>query len=277
MIEKMGWLSEDKKAKFKIETEETPKGDIALLCPERGIITSLKFCDSDEILYMDEETLNNKELNIKGGIPVLFPNAGPIPDELKTPEFASLKQHGFARDQKWNFEETMQESSLILRANSETKKVFPYDFVLSLVNKFEKDGSFTITEQVENCEPEREMPISMGLHPYFKVANELKKDIKFDFEGGKFIEDNFDKWANGKAVSLDNPGGSMVVTIPKLGKLTFNISKEFKKIWIWSQTDKDFICIEPVMRDKGGLVTDPEMIKPYERFSAKMNISFRKY
>jgi len=67
----------------------------------------------------------------------------------------------------------------------------------------------------------------------------------------------------------------MEINIPGLGILIFNIDKGYKRIWIWSQTDKDFICIEPVMRDKGGLVNDPEKIKPGETFSATFNLNLK--
>jgi D-hexose-6-phosphate mutarotase len=76
----------EKNPQLKIETVKTPEGNEVSFCPERGgIITSIKF-DGNEVLYMDDETFNNKEVNVKGGVPILFPNAGPIPDEIKTDE-----------------------------------------------------------------------------------------------------------------------------------------------------------------------------------------------
>ena len=68
----------------------------------------------------------------------------------------------------------------------------------------------------------------------------------------------------------------MEVQIPNLGKLTFKVSPEYKKIWIWSQPGKDFICIEPVMRDVGGIIDDPEKVKSNQKFSANLNLSLEK-
>ena len=63
----------------------------------------------------------------------------------------------------------------------------------------------------------------------------------------------------------------MEVIIPDLGTLIIDASKEYEKIWIWSIPEKDFICIEPVMRDEGGLVNNPQKIDPKEIFNASVN------
>lgn len=259
----------------KIETIKATNGEVSY-SPERGgIITSIKI-DNKEVLYMDEDTFKNREGNVKGGIPILFPNAGPIPDEIKTEELAYLKQHGFARESnKWISQKTEDGFTEILKSDEETKKVFPYDFELSVNGKFEKDGSFSITQSVKNLETDKELPLSSGFHPYFKVSSEAKKDIEFNFKGGEFVKRNTEIWANGKAISIENPGVPIEIDIPNLGTLTFNIDKKYKRIWVWSQTGKDFICIEPVMRDKGGLVNDPEKIRPKETFSITFNLNLK--
>ena len=120
------------------------------------------------------------------------------------------------------------------------------------------------------------MPVSSGFHPYFKVSREEKKNIIFNFEGGELVKEQIEKWANGKAVSIENPNKPIEIKIPGLGSLVFDISKEYKRIWVWSMEGKDFICIEPVMRDKGGIIEDPEKIKPKEKHSSSFNISLLK-
>lgn len=259
----------------KVETTIVSNGEISY-SPERGgIITSIKI-NNKEILYMDEDTFENREGNVKGGVPILFPNAGPIPDEIKTEELANLKQHGFARESnKWT--SLKKENGFIetLKSDEETIKAFPYDFELSVNGKYEEDGSFSITQLVKNLETDKDLPLSSGFHPYFKVSSEAKKDIEFNFKGGEFVKGNTEIWSNGKAISIENPGKSIEVNIPNLGKLILKVDKEYKRIWVWSQTDKDFICIEPVMRDKGGLVNDPEKIKPGETFSASFNLNLK--
>jgi galactose mutarotase-like enzyme len=264
---------------LKIETIKTPEGDEVSICPERGgIITSIKL-KGKEILYLDEETLKNKDINVKGGIPILFPNAGPIESQ----EFPNLKQHGFARDSsQWKIEKLRKGFKETLMPEEKNIESYPYSFQLSLEGSFEENGSFAIVQEVKNLEEYKELPLSFGLHPYFKVSNKEKRNVRFNFEGGKLIEEQVETWANGKAVSIDNPkindpSAIIEVTIPNLGTLVIDVSPEYKKIWVWSMSDKDFVCIEPVMRNKGGLVEDPERVKSKEIFSASVSFSLKEY
>lgn len=263
-----------------IETIKGPNGGEVFYCPERGgIITSLKL-NGKEVLYLDEETFRDLQKNVKGGVPILFPNAGPIAEGS---EFSNLPQHGFARNKKWQAEKAGGGFSEILSADEETMEAFPYNFRFSVLGRYEENGSFTMNQEVENKEIEKELPLSMGLHPYFRIPGEedsdtKKRNIRFNFEGGKSVEEQVETWANGKAVSIDNPkikdpNAVIEVNIPSLGTLIIDASAEYRKIWIWSMPGKDFICIEPVMRNKNGLIDDPEKIKPGQTFSA--NVNFR--
>jgi galactose mutarotase-like enzyme len=258
---------------LKIENIEGFDNGSVSYCRERGsVITSLKL-KGKEIIYLDKETFNDSSKNVRGGIPILFPNAGPI---SRDSIFPNLNQHGFARNQKWENEKVEEGFKSVLFSNEETKKVYPFDFKLSLFGNFEKDGSFTLEQEVENREEYVELPISMGLHPYFSVADNEKGNIKFNFEGGKEIEDQIESWANGKYISIDNPkikdpNAVMEVFIPSLGTLKIDVSVEYQKIWIWSISGGDFICIEPVMRDIDGLINNPEKIEPRGKFSARVN------
>src|SRR3989344_1818611 len=212
--------------KPKIETVTTSFGEVSFSAERGCIITSIKLGDK-EILYLDEQTFNNRGVNVKGGIPILFPNAGPIPNELKQEPLGGLPQHGFVRNsQKWTSRKTENGFAETLVSDSETKKTFPYDFELSIVGNFEEDGSFTITQLVKNRGQE-DMSLSMGLHPYFRVPHAEKQNIQFDFPGGNLIKENIDSWANGKAFTMDNPKSLdptvvLEVSIPSLGVFIFD-------------------------------------------------------
>lgn len=99
----------------------------------------------------------------------------------------------------------------------------------------------------------------MGLHPYFRIPSELKSKIKFDFPGGKIAQEKIENWINGKAISMKNPSTEdelvpLNIVIPKLGTVVMTASPEYKRIWVWSaNANADFFCVEPVMRDTGGL------------------------
>jgi galactose mutarotase-like enzyme len=259
---------------LKIEKVKSLNGNEVFFCPARGgIITSLKF-GGQEILYFDDETFKNLDENVRGGIPILFPNAGLIPDDIKPAKMKNLKQHGFARNLSWDYENKINGFKEILKSGLVTKDVYPNDFELVLEGRFEENNSFSLIQTIQNM-GEVDMPVSSGFHPYFKVPSQKKKDIKFNFNGGKFVEQQIEKWGNGEFVSIDNPNSPLEVKIPSLGTLILSISKEYQKIWVWSQEGKDFICIEPVMRDKGGIVIDPELIKPKETLTATYNITFK--
>jgi galactose mutarotase-like enzyme len=262
---------------FEIKTIKEKNGNEVSFSPSRGgMITSLKFIGK-EILYFDEETFLDKEKSVRGGIPILFPNAGELE---KNDIFPNLKRHGFAKSMEWKLDsrEFGFKESLIF--NNDTKNVYPFDFNLSVVGNFEEDGSFTFVQEVKNSEEGRELPISMGLHPYFKVLDEEKKDIRFNFKGGIIVKEQMSLWENSGTVYIDNPkikdpNATVNIDIPRLGTLILDISIEYKKIWIWSIPKSDFICIEPMMRGLNGLINDPLKVKIDEPFVASVNIKLK--
>ena len=183
----------ENKSVLKIEKINGPNDSEMSFCPERGgIITSMKI-KGVELFYFDKERFNDPDKSDRGGVPILFPMSGP---PTKEGPFSKLKQHGFARNSdNWKIEKTEEENEFIeiLESNDKTKEIFPYDFVLKMRSKIEDDGSIIISQEVEN-KGENEMPISMGLHPYFNVPEGKKEEIKFDFSGGKEIEREIKKW-----------------------------------------------------------------------------------
>ena len=249
---------------------KNPKSQVTYYPKRGGLISSIKL-NGKEILYLDEKTFIDSDAPIRGGIPVLFPNAG----ELDSPKFTKLKRHGFARDMKWESVQGKNGFSENLSSDADTKKMFPYDFRSTLSGEFDQNGSFIITQSVHNNGLKKDMPVAMGLHPYFLVASKHKKDIKFNFKGGEIIQAGFKEWSTGGTVYIPNPGTPMEVVIPGVGTLVLEASPAYERIWVWSQKDKDFICIEPVMRDPGGLADDPAMVAPGSTLIAEFKITLK--
>ncbi|MCK5332480.1 hypothetical protein KAJ41_01290 [Candidatus Parcubacteria bacterium] len=252
--------------------------------PERGgLLISMKFGDV-ETLYMDYERLNDPDKSDRGGVPTLFPMAGP---KTKEGPFSKLKQHGFARDLPWEIKKNENgEFVEVLKSNNETKEIYPHDFELKMRSEIDESGGVTLTQEVEN-KGDNEMPVSMGLHPYFNVPEGDKENIKFDFDGGKDIEGKIKKWLtldkqdeNYSAFleRIDNPGEEMKIDIPGVGTIKMDMSKEYEKVWIWTERDKNFICIEPIMHDNDGekIVAGPVMVKEKDKLSANVKYSFEK-
>lgn len=262
---------------FKIIKIKGPNNSEVSFCPERGgIVTSLKL-KGKEILYFDKETFQNKNENVRGGIPILFPNMGELKENSIYP---NLKRHGFARDLAWDKEEIKNGFKELLSSNKETKKIYPYEFKFSNTGLFEDDGTFTLTQEVLSKEILKEIPISIGLHPYFNVPSGEKKNIKFNFEGGKYIEEQINSWGNGENLCIDNPKvlnseEVLEINIPNLGQIIIDISVQYKKIWIWSMPGKDYICIEPAMGEANGLIDSPHMIELNGEFKASISIKLK--
>jgi len=262
-----------RKKSLEILTIRGPKENAVSFCSKRGgIITSLKL-RGQEILYFNTDTFYDQTKNVRGGIPILFPNVG----ELKNSPYP-LKQHGLARiSQKWRVKSKNKNSfAEILTADKEIKKIFPWNFSLIMKCQLEPDGSVSLIQEVINLEKKSEMPLAFGLHPYFKVPKGRKQDIKFDFPGGEDIAKDFPKWAYGGTTIIDNPklknpAAILRVTIPEIGTIVMDIAAAYQKIWIWSLPGWDFICLEPSMRDLNGLIDNPELIKSQQSLTAKVN------
>lgn len=262
-------------------------------CPKKGgLIKSMKIEKGGEtgdkkvveLFYFDEERFNDLNKSDRGGAPVLFPMAGPKTEEGP---FSKLNQHGFARDLPWEILKNENGKFVeILKSNDETTEDYPYNFELRMKSEINEGGDITLTQEVENTGT-KEMPVSMGLHPYFNVPEEDKENIKFNFSGGKDLEEKIQKWLvldkqdkdyGAFMERIDNPGEEIEMNIPGIGTIKMDISKEYEKVWIWTERGSKFICIEPVMRDNdnGEIVGGPEMVKGGETFSASVKYSLEK-
>lgn len=230
-----------------------------------GVITSLVLGEK-ELLRAPYISPNG---SLRGGMPIMFPNAG----ELSGGLYPELPRHGFARNQAWKKIHSDDKNTFIqeLISSDETKKIFPHDFTLQLAIKFENKNFLTISQMVINT-GDSAMPIAMGLHPYFQISHDGKKNIVWD-EKLAVVRERYTEWVEqGETVIIDNPG-TFTVEIPNLGTLRIECSPEYRKLWIWSEPNSDFVCIEPAMRDVNGLVDDPEMVAPGATFVATMKIS----
>ncbi len=148
-------------------------GDRVRVIPERGGIISEWRCGEREVLYFDEERYSDSSKSIRGGIPVLFPICGNLPDDrLQVDgENHTLTQHGFARDLPWQLQLLDDQSGvrLSLSSSAETFNAYPFHFLLDMVVR-PVAHALEITATVHN-RGTRPMPFSFGLHPYFQVSD----------------------------------------------------------------------------------------------------------
>jgi galactose mutarotase-like enzyme len=239
----------------------------AKIAPERGGLLTSFLINKMEVLYFDRETFYDITKNVRGGIPLLFPNAGPLKASLY-----NLPQHGFVRRMPWKVTGKNRNSiTLQLLANRETKKNYPFDFELKL--KVEVSGNkLTHSLAIKNTGV-KPMPTAYGTHPYFKISQEDKHKLITNIEGFHPREIN---WSEEFDKPFRNPGLTKVQMAGK--EIVINTSPDiFEFIRIWHQAGKDFICIEPWTRDAFAL-DNPEQslwIKPNESITFTLTISVK--
>ena len=239
--------------------------------PSRGgIITSLVL-QGKELLFLDRATLEKKEGSVRGGIPILFPNAGAVNSE----KFSGLPRHGFVRDcDTWHGEKTDTGLIETIVFDTPAHLAYPYCFSLAIEISLSRDGSCVLSQKVISLETDKTIPIAMGLHPYFAVTHEMKKDIAFDFPGGDTLTRDVDVWSNGETTYIDTPSSEVVIHFPK-ATFAMHVSPEYKKLWVWSPEGGDYVCVEPMMRAVNGLVDDPYLLEPGASFVGRISFALR--
>ena len=82
---------------------DEPTQSLVVVCPGRGGIVTEWRTQDQKIFYMDKERFADPALSVRGGIPLLFPICGNLPEDTYTLDGESykLKQHGFARNLPW--------------------------------------------------------------------------------------------------------------------------------------------------------------------------------
>lgn len=143
--------------------------------------------------------------------PVLFPYTGKVKDgriKIRGQVIENAPSHGVARIQEHQL--TALESDLltmVLEANEETMKIFPYRFRLLSTFRLEKDCVYhSLT--VENCDTEA-FSFGIGYHPAFAIP----------FDDRHRIEDYELRFSDLESpVCLNTPTGLLDGTCYRLGK-----------------------------------------------------------
>ena len=100
------------------------------IVPERGGLIAACSLSGVSVLYMDQQTLQDPEASVRGGVPVLFPQAGVLESEVQNACGYDLQRHGFARLLPWQvLSQSDDIVSLQLVSSGQTRLQFPYDFV----------------------------------------------------------------------------------------------------------------------------------------------------
>jgi galactose mutarotase-like enzyme len=163
----------------------SPEGDQLRVVPERGGLVCGWRCGGSERLYFDAERFADPSKSVRGGIPVLFPVCGNLPEnrlELPQGTFA-LAQHGFARDRPWQLQALADGRGIRLELCDDaiTRASYPFAFRLVLEVRLEPAAlaiRALVRHEAEDAPGSAvagavsaAMPFALGLHPYFAVAD----------------------------------------------------------------------------------------------------------
>jgi galactose mutarotase-like enzyme len=260
---------------YKTYILSTPGNEAILeVVPERGGIITRWQVKGKEILYLDVERFADPYLTVRGGIPILFPICGNLPDNTYTYQGASysLKQHGFARNLPWQVtgQNTQNEASitLTLASDEHTLALYPFDFQLDFTYTLKGD-TVSIHQRYTNLSSEL-MPFSSGFHPYFLVAD--KDQLQIEIPSTEFLDQRtqeiqpfagkFDFQQEEIDVAfrtLDRQ--SATATDPNQAtRLTLTYSPVFSTLVFWTIRGKNYYCLEPWTAGRNALNTGDRLL-----------------
>jgi len=226
-----------------LEMVKIAHGDVtAEVVPERGALVSSVRVRGREVLYLDRTTLKDMSKNVRGGIPLLFPFASKLVDEVFVPAGTKMKQHGFGRSKPWRVVEKRADAVRVaLVQDAYAASHYPYEYEVEQAATVVPHGLHV--ELLIVNKGVKPLPVSPGWHPYFQCTAAKKNTVTGDVAGlasDKLTNDHVFDFGLVAPVT-----GRAQFQIPRLGTLRLSFSPEMRHLQFWSEPGKDFICIEP--------------------------------
>ena len=259
--------------------------------PERGALISRWRVGDRDILYLDEQRFANPQLSVRGGIPILFPICGNLPDNVYTykGQQYTLKQHGFARDLPWEVTEQVTDNlasiTLVLNSSDRTRAVYPFDFQLAFTYQL-LGNSLKIQQRYTNHSGET-MPFSVGLHPYF--STEDKTQLEFDIPASEY-QDQRSKGIFPFSGQFDFNIEEMDFAYTSISRHSTSIKDNQRRLEVkisysdlystlvfWTVKGKNYVCLEPWSAPRNALNTGEQLsyLEPGTSCESVVEISVR--
>jgi galactose mutarotase-like enzyme len=261
----------------------SPDGDQLRVVPERGGLVCGWRCGGSERLYFDAERFADPSKSVRGGIPVLFPVCGNLPDNrLELPQgTVELAQHGFARDRPWQLQALADGRGIRLELCDDaiTRASYPFAFRLVLEVRLEPAAlaiRALVRHEAEDAPGSAvagavsaAMPFALGLHPYFGVADlggaalEGLPDRCFDhltagpadtaaqlarLPQGVDLRVERSGAAPRLLTGLSSPDGS-----PAAAVIELQADSPFDHTVVWTDPPRPMVCLEPWTARRGEL------------------------
>ncbi|MFN6352449.1 MAG: galactose mutarotase [Cyanobacteriota bacterium] len=264
-------------------------GDALRLVPERGGLVTGWRSAGREWLYLDEERFADPALSVRGGIPVLFPICGNLPDDrlpLPQGDF-TLRQHGFARDLPWSLEPLADGEGVVLTLvdDATTRDAFPFAFSLRLELRL-APGTLSIEACVSHTgAPEAPaMPFSLGFHPYFLVSDPAAVELVglqescFDHisqaEGATAAQ--LERLGLGVDLLSRSTAGEVTLRDPQAGTtLTLAITPPLDRVVVWTAPPRPMVCLEPWSGPRGAMLTGDGRLELLPGESLRLACAYR--
>lgn len=244
------------------------------LVPGRGGLVTHWSVDGEALLFLDEATLVDVSRNVRGGIPLLFPNAGPLPAEgvVFGGRRISQPQHGLARLAAWEVVDAVGDDdtgrvSMRLRSSEATRVGFPFDFVSELAVSL-SDGRLLLEWRFTNT-GDVPMPLHAGTHPYFTVpvAQKAKAQVPSkatrlkERRSGELRPASLVHFGEGEVdVALLDHGPAATLHRGDGTRIELNSTPQLSTLVLWAMPDQPFICVEPWTAPGGALSSGEGLI-----------------
>jgi galactose mutarotase-like enzyme len=273
-----------------ILTDEQAQSRLEVV-PERGGIITQWSLQEQDILYLDRDRFADPNLSVRGGIPLLFPICGNLPNNTYTHQGQQyqLKQHGFARDLPWKVTASSEATqnpvslTLVLDSNDQTRSLYPFDFQLAFTYQI-KDNTLEIQQRYTNHSNEP-MPFSSGLHPYFLTSD--KTQLEFEIPASEY-QDQITKEIHQFSGSFDLSRDELDLVFPQITersasvtdkgracKIALGYSDLYSTLVFWTVKGKDFYCLEPWSAPRNALNTGEHLseLPPGGSYEASFSIT----
>lgn len=234
----------------------------AVINPKGAELVSLKNKEGKEYMWEGNPEFWGKHS------PVLFPIVGALKNDtyIYNDKEYKLSRHGFARDNEFTVKEKQLDNVVFsLKANDDTKQVYPFDFELEL--KYRLGITSLIIEYTVYNNGSEKMPFSIGAHPAFALPGNFE-DYSLNFEKEEKLtsyplQENLlsqttvavpttDKKLNLSHKLFANDAlvfkqlNSTSVAIEKNDEVLLKVNfEDFPHLGIWTKPGAPFLCIEP--------------------------------